>query len=93
MRNRFLKMFFAVSILLLFVSAAYAEVTNTNGLYFRLRQETWDNIFDMNRVDVPNASPFARQDESFWRLKTSVWDKLDFDKKYGAFVKITNEAK
>jgi hypothetical protein len=86
----------AVLVLAAFVllaTSAYAEMTNTNGLYFRLRQETWDNMFDMNRVDVPNANPYARQDENFWRLKTSVWDKLDFDKQYGLFVKITNEAR
>jgi hypothetical protein len=74
-------------------TAAYAEVTNTSGLYFRLRQETWDNIFDMNKSDVASASPAARQDETYWRLKTSVWDKLDFDKQYGLFAKITNEAR
>jgi hypothetical protein len=93
MKSRFLKIFFAVSIVLLFVSAAYAEVTNSYGLYFRLRQETWDNMFDMNRSDVPNASPYARQDETFWRLKTSIWDKVDIDNRFGLFVRLTNEAK
>jgi Alginate export len=93
MKDRFLKMFFAVSIVLLFASAAYAEITTSGGLYFRLRQETWDNMFDMNRVDVPSATPYARQDETFWRLKTSVWGKMDFDKQYGLYGKITNEAK
>jgi hypothetical protein len=78
---------------LLIASAAYAEMTTSGGLYFRLRQETWDNMFDMNLSDVPNANPYARQDETFWRLKSSVWGKLDFDKQYGAYVKITNEAK
>jgi hypothetical protein len=86
-------MLFAVSIVLLFDSAAYAETTTSGGLYFRLRQEAWDNMFDMNRVDAPSATPYARQDETFWRLKTSVWGKLDFDKQYGLFGKVTNEAK
>jgi hypothetical protein len=84
-------LFLAVFVLL--ATSAYAEITNTTGLYFRLRQETWDNMFDMNKSDIPNANPYARQDENFWRLKTSVWDKLDFDKQYGFFVKITNEAR
>jgi hypothetical protein len=79
--------------IVLIATSAYAEMTNTNGLYFRLRQETWDNMFDMNKSDIPNANPYARQDENYWRLKTSVWDKLDFDKQYGFFVKITNEAR
>jgi len=78
---------------LILTTAAYAEVTNTGGVYFRLRQETWDNMFDMNRSDMPTASPYARQDETFWRLKTSVWDKVDIDNRYGLFVKLTNEAK
>ena len=86
----------AVLVLAAFVflaTSAYAEITNTNGLYFRLRQETWDNMFDMNKSDIPNANPYARQDENYWRLKSSVWDKVDFDKQYGLFVKITNEAR
>ncbi len=86
----------AVLILTAFVllaTSAYAEITNTSGLYFRLRQETWDNMFDMNKSDVPNANPYSRQDENFWRLKSSVWDKVDLDKQYGLFVKITNEAR
>lgn len=77
----------------LLASSAYAEITNTSGLYFRLRQETWDNMFDMNKSDVSNANPYARQDENFWRLKSSAWDKVDLDKQYGFFVKITNEAR
>ena len=82
-----------VAALLMLATAAYAEVTNTSGVYFRLRQETWDNMFDMNRSDVASAAPYARQDETFWRLKTSVWDKVDFNNRYGLFVKLTNEAK
>lgn len=77
----------------LLASSAYAEITNTNGLYFRLRQETWDNMFDMNKSDASNVNPYSRQDENFWRLKSSAWDKVDIDKQYGLFVKITNEAR
>ena len=86
----------AVLVLATFVllaSSAYAEITNTSGLYFRLRQETWDNMFDMNKSDAANANPYSRQDENFWRLKSSVWDKVDLDKQYGIFAKITNEAR
>ena len=93
MAKRLFKMAVAVTMVLMIASAAYAEMTNSGGLYFRLRQETWDNMFDMNRVDVPNANPYARQDETFWRLKTSVWGKMDLDKQYGVYGKITNEAK
>jgi hypothetical protein len=50
-------------------------------------------MFDMAKSDVPNANPYARQDENFWRLKSSAWDKVDIDKQYGFFVKITNEAR
>ena len=82
-----------IATLVLLASSAFAEITNTTGLYFRLRQETWDNMFDMTKSDVPNANPYARQDENFWRLKSSAWDKVDIDKQYGFFVKITNEAR
>jgi hypothetical protein len=87
------KIVLVMTAVLMFATASYAEITNTNGLYFRLRQETWDNMFDMTKSDVPGAAPAARQDETFWRLKSSAWDKLDFDKQYGVFAKITNEAR
>src|SRR5574341_1406252 len=88
-----LKAALILAIFVLLATSAHAEITNTNGLYFRLRHETWDNMFDMHKSDVPNANPYSRQDETFWRLKTSVWDKVDIDKQYGLFVKITNEAR
>ncbi len=87
------KVVIVMAAFLMLATAAYAEITNTSGLYFRLRQETWDNIFDMNKSDVSSPTPPARPDETYWRLKTSVWDKLDFDKQYGLFAKITNEAR
>ncbi len=93
MKKSFLKASLAAMLCLLFAASAFAEVTNTNGLYFRLRQESWDNMFDMNRIDVPTATPYARQDENFWRLKTSVWDKVDLDNRYGFYVRLTNEAR
>jgi Alginate export len=94
MANRaVVKLVLVMAAVLLLSGSAYAEMTDTSGLYFRLRQETWDNMFDMNKSDVANANPYARQDENYWRLKTSVWNKLDFDKQYGLFAKITNEAR
>jgi hypothetical protein len=91
------KVVIVMAALLMLANAAYAEITNTSGLYFRLRHETWDNMFDMTKSDAqsvtPVVAPAARQDETYWRLKSSVWDKLDFDKQYGIFAKITNEAR
>lgn len=78
--------------LMLFVTSALAEhifgpdeLDTTYGAYLRFRQETWDNLFDFKNGD--------HKDDNFFRLKTSIWTKFDYDKKYIFFIKLTNEAR
>jgi hypothetical protein len=81
---------------LLFAVSAFAEVETSYGVNFRLRQETWDNLFDMNIIDVtspPGAPVFTRPDDNYFRLKTSLWFKAAVDKQYVFYVKLTNEAR
>ncbi len=87
-----LKLLTALFLLFLFVTPALAEhifgpdeLDTTYGIYFRLRQETWDNVFDFYNDD--------HKDDNFFRLKTSLWTKLDYDKRYIFFIKLTNEAR
>lgn len=59
------------------------EMDTTFGAYFRFRYESWDNLFDFNDELPPH-------DTDYLDLKTSVWLKNDYAKKYGLFIKITN---
>jgi len=88
--------------LALVATSAYAEhifgpdpLDTTYGAVVRLRQETWDNAFDLRSVDgLDGRGRDMSQDDNFFRLKTSVWFKLDYDKsKFGGVVKLTNEAR
>jgi hypothetical protein len=80
-------------VFLLLCTSAYAETSTGYGAAFRLRQETWDNLFDMSIVDTTGATPVTRPDDNYWRLKTSLWFKADVDKQYVFFTKLTNEAR
>lgn len=70
---------------ILYISTALAELTYDYGATFRLRQEIWDNVVDLKTLN--NA------DRNFFRLRTSLWGKVDFDKDLGVYLKLTNEAK
>jgi len=84
----------ALMLCLLFAVTAYAEVETSYGINFRLRQETWDNLFDMNIIDATSNSPvFTRPDDNYFRLKTSPWFKAAVDKQYVFYIKLTNEAR
>jgi hypothetical protein len=82
-----------LAVCFLFAASAYAEVNTSYGANFRLRQETWDNLFDMSMVDTTGATPYTRPDDNYWRLKTSLWFKADADKQYAFYAKLTNEAR
>lgn len=56
------------------------------GAAFRLRQELWDNAFDLQDNKDPG-------DWNFFRLKSSVWAHFDYAKKFGLNAKLTNEAR
>jgi hypothetical protein len=76
---------------LLFAGSAYAEVTTSYGVNFRLRQETWDNLNDFFSHDGPGAQ--GSNDTNFWRLRTQLWSMLDVNKQYTGYVRLTNEAR
>jgi hypothetical protein len=78
--------------LLLFSALIYAEIAPAEikadyGGSLRLRQEYWENV-----VDFETLTP-TKPDRDFFRLRTSLWGKLDFNKDLGAYVRITNEAR
>jgi len=94
-RKTVLKAVLVFLVSMLFVSTAFAEhlygpdeLDTSYGVYFRFRQETWDNAFDF---DHANDAP-GNLDRNYFRLKTSLWYKNDYAKKYDFFVKLTNEA-
>ena len=96
MKNRkMLKVMLILVMCLLFAASAYAEVATSYGAAFRLRQETWDNLFDMNKSDVASApnTPSSTPDINFWRLKTTPWFKVDVDKQYSFYARLCNEAR
>lgn len=70
-----------------FLTTAYAEITFDYGAAFRLRQEIFDNPFDLKTMEARNP------DRNFFRLRSSVWGKADFDKDLGAYLKLTNESR
>ena len=65
--------------------SAIAEVKFKWGPYLRLRYEYWKNYKDMDNNQLDNRS--------FFRIKTSLWGQLDFDKNTNLFAKLTNEFK
>lgn len=83
-----------------FVSSAFAEhlfgpdeLDTSFGAYFRLRQEIWDNNFTLDTLNTPPAPLGTTANRNFFRLKSSVWGKLDYDKTAALFLKLTNEMK
>ncbi|HON59879.1 MAG TPA: alginate export family protein [Smithella sp.] len=94
--NAVLKVLMITAVCLFFAISAYAEVKVDYGVTFRLRQETWDNLFDMNYNDSNSASGapvFTRNDDVYWRLKTTPWFRVALDKKYFFYAKLVNEAR
>lgn len=75
---------------ILLATSAYAEVTTTTGAAFRLRQETWDNLFVFQELTPAGVE---RPDDNYFRLKSSVWLKSDLNQQFTFFTKLTNEAR
>ncbi len=67
------------------VSDALAAVEFKYGGSLRLRQELWENAFDLDTLKVKN--------ENFFRLRTSIWGQVTVDKDFSAYLKLTNEAR
>jgi hypothetical protein len=70
---------------LIYADIAPAEIKADYGGSFRLRQEYWENVVDFETLKKP--------DRDFFRLRTSLWGKVDFTPDLGAYLKLTNEAK
>lgn len=73
--------------LLLFIcgTGLFAKTDFRTGLYLRSRHEYWKNIFDFEESKKDNRN--------FFRVKSSVWAKADFNENTVAFVRLTNEFK
>ncbi len=79
----FLAVFF---LLLTFVSTnAFAEVAFKWGGAERIRHEYWKNWKDVDN--------HKNDDRNFFRIKSSIWGQVDFDKNLSFFGKLTNEFK
>ncbi len=56
----------------------------TYGAAVRLRQEIWDNVVDLNT---------SQKDRNFFRLRASVWGKVDVGQNLDLYSRITTEPK
>lgn len=70
---------------IIYVSSAYSEVKFSQGAAFRLRQEIWDDVVDLDTLGKP--------DRNFLRLRTQLWGKADFSPDFGVYLRLTNEMK
>lgn len=71
----------------LFVVNSFAGDMFRCGFYLRLRQEYFDNAFDFNE----DSAIF--KDDNYFRIKASVWGKLNFTDSVSLFAKLTSEPK
>jgi hypothetical protein len=70
---------------LIYAEIAPAEIKADYGGSFRLRQEYWENVVDFETLGKP--------DRDFFRLRSSLWGKVDFNQDLGIYGRITNEAR
>lgn len=70
---------------LIYADIAPAEIKADYGGSLRLRQEYWENVTDLETLNAP--------DRDFFRLRTSLWGKVDFNPDLGVYARITNEAR
>ena len=76
--------------LLLFAAAVYADIAPAEikadyGGSFRLRQEYWKKVADLET--------FKASDRDFFRLRTTLWGKVNFNQNFGFYGRIGNEAR
>jgi hypothetical protein len=69
----------------LYADIVAAEVKANWGAEFRLRQDYLESIMDLRTQ--------GRPDWDFFRLRSSLWGKVDLNEDMGAYLKLTNEAK
>lgn len=71
-----------------FSDSAYAGIEGLAGKwgsYFRIRHEYWKDWKDMDSAQLDNRN--------FFRVKSSLWGQLDYEKNLSLYVKLTNEFK
>ena len=95
MKKYAVRFLFFLAVSLLFAASAYAEhlfgpdeLDTSYGAIIRVRQEIWDDV-----VTLDSSKTGSGADRNFFRLKTSLFGTLDYDKKVALFLKLTNEAK
>jgi len=81
---------FVFSVLLSLGVVLFADVVSAAfnvdyGGAFRLRQEYWEKLVDLETLGKP--------DRDFFRLRSSLWGKAALGEDLGAYLKLTNEAK
>ncbi|HXX56602.1 MAG TPA: alginate export family protein [Thermodesulfovibrionales bacterium] len=76
-----------LSVSLIFVASVFAEDLKFDyGGSFRLRQEIWDDVVTLGTSDKGAAA-----DRNFLRWRTSIWGSVDYEQKFGAYLRFTNE--
>ncbi len=78
-------LFSTILAVLLFASISFAETKIDYGADFRLRYEYWKGAFDIGTLKL--------EDENYFRLKASLWGKLQVNRSIGAYLKISTEPK
>jgi len=77
-----------IFILVLFLLATCGQYLSASDIFtyggaFRLRQEYWQDVMDLNKN--------LGKDENFYRLKTSLWGQYDYNKDVNVYLRIANE--
>jgi len=86
MNSRYLWVAFLLCLGVVFhAELAPAEVKSDFGADFRLRQEFIAKSIDLRTLGL--------SDMDYFRLRSSLWGKLDLREDLGAYLKVTNEAK
>jgi hypothetical protein len=89
MRKHFVRVLLVLAASLLLASVVHAEPKFDYGADFRLRQEIWDNVVTLDTISLTTSGA----DRNFLRLRTRLWGKADFTNDFGAYLRLTNEAK
>jgi hypothetical protein len=81
---------FVLAVLLALGTVFFAETVSAAfsfdyGGSFRLRQEYWEKLVDLETMGKP--------DRDFFRLRSSLWGKAAVGEDLGVYLKLTNEAK
>jgi len=78
----------AFLLLVVFAGSGFAkDISFKWGIIERLRQEylkNWKDMENSTEVDDPR---------NYFRIRTSIWGKLDFDSQFSVYAKLTNEFK